>query len=427
MKKKKRTIRLSGLLALAALTLAWCFSGGVLSAEPADGSETDWPQWQGPHRDSVSHETGLLDSWPEAGPKVLWRLEMGEGYSGIAISDGRLYTMHSPGEDELVVCLDAATGQEIWRTRTDSKYHDDEGNGPRSMPTVDGDSIFALGAQGKLYALDASNGEKRWEHDFVSEFGSTIPQWGFSTSPLVEGDLLLVEAGGEVGKSIVAFDKKSGNVMWTSHTDKPAYSSPIAVTFGGKRQIIFLTAKTLLSVSPRDGKIYWQYIPWPDRNEINIATPLLIPDDRIFISAAYDKGAVVLQMKATGDTIAVEEVWKDHAVMQNWTNSSVLLGKYLYGFDKSILKCIDANTGEEQWATRGFQRGALILVDGHLIILGENGKLALAEATPSAYKEKASAQVLAGRCFTPPTLAGGKLYVRNHEALVCLDMTGLYP
>ena len=298
------------------------------------GSKADWPQWQGATRDSISPETGLLKSWPGDGPKVLWRIPVGEGYSGISISKGLLYTMHAPGDDEFVICLDASNGKEIWRSRTDAKYHNGDGNGPRSMPTVDGDWVFALGAKGVLHALDAQNGEKLWAHDFVDEFGSKIPSWGFCTSPLVEGDLLLVEAGGKRGKSIVAFDKKSGRVVWTSHTDGAAYSSPIAVTFGGKRQVIFLTAKTLLSVSPTDGKIYWKYTPWPDQNKINIATPIFIPDDKIFISAAYDKGGVVLQMKAAGGTVTVEEVWKDHAVMQNWTNSSVLDGDYLYGFDK---------------------------------------------------------------------------------------------
>lgn len=416
MKSINRFFRLSIVLTF----WAWHLSGGMLSVEAGDSVNAEWSQWRGPNRDGISHENGLLKSWPAGGPKVIWRIPLGDGYSGISISQGRAYTMYAQGDDEFVVCLDASNGKEMWRFRTDSKFINDQGDGPRSMPTVDDDLVFVLGARGKLYALHSKNGEKVWEHDFVKEFGSNIPGWGFATSPLVEGDLLLVEAGGTARKSLVAFNKKSGGVVWTSHTDEAAYSSPIAITFNGIRQVIFLTSQTLLSVSPKDGQIYWKY-PWPEG--INIATPILIPEDKIFISASYDKGAVLVKMKTAQGKLAAEEVWKSR-VMKNHFNSSVLRGNYLYGFDNGTLKCIEVNTGEEQWAERGFAKGSLILADGHLIILGEQGKLALAEATPSGYKEQSSFQVLQGKCWTSPTLAGGKLYLRNQKEMLCLDMTG---
>ena len=419
MRSRNRLIRLSKFLAVAALFLAWHFSSGIVNAEIGDDIGEEWTQWRGPNRDGISHETGFLKSWPEDGPNVLWRVPIGDGFSAIAISQGRIYTMSAESDGEFVICLDASNGEEIWRCPSGSKFTEERGDGPRSMPTVDGDWVFALGAEGKLYALDARDGEKLWEHDFVEEFGSSIPAWGFSSSPLVEGDLLLVEVGGKAGKSIVAFDKKSGHVMWTSHTDAPAYSSPIAITFNGMRQIVFLTSKTLLSVAPKDGQIYWKY-HWP--KGINIATPIFIAPDKIFISASYDKGAVLLKMKADPDGMAVEEAWKSR-VMKNHFNSSVFQGDYLYGFDNAILKCIKANTGEEQWKQRGFGKGALILADGHLIVLGDQGKLALVEAIPSEYKEKASVQVLQGKCWTVPTLAGGRLYLRNQKEMICLDMT----
>ena len=241
---------------------------------------------------------------------------------------------------------------------------------------------------------------------------------GFSSSPLIEGNLVLVEAGGKDGKSIVAFDKKSGDVVWTTHTDPVGYSSPIAIDFGGVRQIIFLTSKTLLSLAPENGQIYWKY-PWPEG--INIATPIFIPDDKIFISASYDKGAVLLRMIAGEDGIGVEEVWKSR-VMKNHFNSSVLQGDYLYGFDNAILTCIEVNTGEEQWQQRGFEKGSLLLADGYLIILGEKGKLALVEANPNEYKEKALFQLFDDKCWTVPTLAGGRLYLRTQKEMVCLDL-----
>ena len=402
----------------AVLFGTWYLVGAVLSADTADHSTAEWAQWRGPNRDGISSETGFLKNWHKEGPKVLWQIPLGDGYSGISIAQGKVYTMFAEDNDEFVVCLDASNGEEVWRFRSGTKFTEQRGDGPRSMPTVHKDSVFALGAEGKLYALNAHDGEQLWAHNFVEEFGSKIPTWGFSSSPLIEGNLVIVEAGGKDGKSIVAFDKKSGDVVWTTHTDEVGYSSPIAIDFGGVRQIIFLTSKTLLSLAPENGHIYWKY-PWPEG--INIATPIFIPDDKIFISASYDKGAVLLKMTADADGIGIEEVWKNR-VMKNHFNSSVLQGDYLYGFDNAILTCIEANTGEEQWRERGFKKGSLLLADGHLIILGEGGKLALAEANPIEYREKARFQLFDDKCWTVPTLAGGRLYLRNQEEMVCLDL-----
>ena len=396
----------------------WYLVGAVLSAQADNHSTAEWAQWRGPNRDGISSETGFLKNWPQEGPKVLWHIPFGDGYSGISIAQGKVYTMSAEDDDEFVVCLDASNGKEIWRFRSGAKFTEQRGDGPRSMPTVHGDSVFALGAEGKLYALNAHDGEQLWSHNFVEEFGSKIPTWGFSSSPLIEGNLVLAEAGGQDEQAIVAFDKKSGKVVWTTHTDEVGYSSPIAINFGGVRQIIFLTSKTLLSLAPENGHIYWKY-PWPEG--INIATPIFIPDDKIFISASYDKGAVLLKMTADADGIGIEEVWKNR-VMKNHFNSSVLQGNYLYGFDNAILTCIEANTGEEQWRERGFKKGSLLLADGHLIILGEGGKLALAEANPTEYREKARFQLFDDKCWTVPTLAGGRLYLRNQEEMVCLDL-----
>lgn len=396
----------------------WYLAGAVLSTQAADHSTAEWAQWRGPNRDGISSETGFIKNWPEAGPEVLWHIPLGDGYSGISIAQGKAYTMFAEGNDEFVICLDASDGKEIWRFRSGGKFTEQRGDGPRSMPTVDGNSVFALGAEGKLYALDARSGTKIWSHNFVEEFGSSIPTWGFSSSPIIEGNLVIAEAGGKDERAIVAFDKESGDVVWATHTDAVGYSSPISIDFGGVRQIIFLTSKTLVSVAPENGQVYWKY-PWPEG--INIATPVFIPGDKIFISASYDKGAVLLRMIADGDGIGIEEVWKSR-VMKNHFNSSVLQGEYLYGFDNAILTCIEVNTGEEQWRQRGFGKGSLLLADGCLIILGEGGKLALAEATPGEYRERALFQLFDDKCWTVPTLAGGRLYLRTQKEMVCLDL-----
>ena len=228
----------------------------------------------------------------------------------------------------------------------------------------------------------------------------------------------------------MAFDKTNGDVLWSSHTDKLGYASPIAVTIGGLRQLIVFAGLRLLSVSTENGELLWGY-PWrTGRFDVHAATPIFIAPDKIYISSAYGKGAALIRVKvmdapesSARKSIEVEEVWKNER-MQNRLATAVLHDNHLYGFHRTILKCIDASTGMEKWKTRGFGEGTLMLADGHLIILGDRGKLGLVKATASAYHEVASAEVLSGLCWTVPILANGRLYARNEKEMVCLDMTG---
>ena len=385
---------------------------------PSLGEAADWPHWRGPTRDGVSPDASVLDAWPQEGPTVLWRTPLGEGFSSITVSQGQLFTMFAAGDDEFVVSLRASDGGEVWRLRADASFTESRGNGPRSTPTVDGDRVYAVSANGRLYALDKKDGRQIWAIDLKERFGSKIPAWGYAASPLIEDNLLLLPVGGTEGNAIAALDKQSGETIWTAYSDGLSYSSPIPVTFNDVRQILFLTEKNLISVAPADGQIYWTY-PWKDT--INITTPILIPDDRIYISAAYDKGAAMLAMQMAQDSVGIEELWQSRG-MKNWINSSILYENHLYGFDSSIFKCIDVDSGQEKWKTRGFERGSLVLAGNHLIVLGEGGELALVEATPLEYREKALVQILEGKCWTSPTLVDGRLYLRNEEELLCLDL-----
>jgi outer membrane protein assembly factor BamB len=409
-------------LALAGLCLLIAAAGPVPAAgeEEASGAKGDWPQYRGPGRDGVSPETGLLTTWPGSGPRELWRVPLGEGFSGIAAVDGRLYTMYGRGKDEYVASLEAATGREVWRRRIDDNHRDSQGNGPRSTPTVEGGVVYVLGARGMLAALKAESGEIIWERDLEEEYGAKVPRWGASVSPLVEGDLLLVETGSSGGRSLMAFDKEFGRVVWASQTDKPGYSSPLAVTVNGTRQILFFTATGLVSVSPEDGSLLWR-VAWKTSYDVNAAMPVFLAPDRVFISSGYDVGAAVFRITGSGKKTGVEEIWRSR-VMKNHFNSSVLYDGYLYGFDDGTLKCIDPQSGEEKWRQRGFAKGSLLAADGHLIVLGERGQLALAEATPAAYREKGRSQPLEGKTWTMPTVSNGRLYLRNEEELVALDI-----
>lgn len=412
-------------------------TGVLLSvAESRSEAGDEWPQWRGAQRDGVSPETGLLKTWPPGGPQTLWRFQAGEGFSAIAVDGGRAFTMFARDGAEYVIGLDAETGKEIWKFESDEIFEDHQGgHGPRSTPAVDGGRVFAVSARGRLTALNAESGQLLWECDLKERFGGKTPRWGYCASPLVEGELLLVETGGpegrswanplarsDAGQTIAAFDKETGDLVWTAAAGKSAYSSPISVSAGGVRQIVFFTAMGLASVSPAEGRVYWTY-PWDTSYDVNAATPIFVPPDRIFISSGYDKGAAMVKVDVVEGGLEVQEVWSGR-VMKNQFSSSVLHEDHLYGFDNAILKCIDAASGAQRWRHRGFGKGTLIVADGHLIILGESGRLALARATPEGFVEKASAQVLSGKCWTMPALARGRLYLRNEEQIVCLDLKG---
>ena len=396
------------------LALGLSLLSSSLIAEAAD-----WPNFRGPNWDGISQEAGVLTNWPADGPKVLWKVPVGEGYSQVVTSKGRLYTLAGVGNQEVALAFDAASGKKVWSTPIDRKLISDQGNGPRSTPTIDGDTLFALSGQGKLAALKTANGQKVWEIDLRERFGARAPNWGISTSPLVEGNLLLVNVGGGAGHSIVAFDRKTGRKVWAAESDPASYSTPIAITVRGVRQVVFLTGDSIVGLSPANGKVLWKQ-PWQTYMDINAASPIFFPPDKLYVSSGYDVGAGLFQIRVQGQNVTAQEVWRSRG-MKNQFSSSVLHNGILYGFDNATLKAIDAATGNERWKQRGFGHGSLILAGGHLIVLSDRGKLALVEATPEAYRERGSAQMLSGKCWTAPTLAGGRLYLRNEEEMVALD------
>lgn len=386
-----------------------------VAAEPAAGA--DWPQFRGIERDGISPEKGLLRSWPEGGPKVLWKKPLGSGFASIAISGDRLYTMAVEGETESALCFDA-TGKEIWRTPLSSVFPEVFGNGPRSTPTIDGDVVYALAAPGKLHALRKADGSRIWEVDLVKEFGSKLPNRGFASSPLIDGDLLLLEVGGGAGKAIAALDKKTGKTRWTALDGDAGYTSPLAVTVDGVRQYVFLRTIVgdIVSLLP-DGTVHWKYA-WKGGA---IASPLFIPPNRIFASASDDIGSVLLEIGKAEGKGTVREVWANR-LMKNHFSSSVLHEGHIYGFDNATLKCIEASTGEQKWVQRGFGKGSLILADGLLFVLSDRGVLSLVEAIPSGYVEKGKLQATEGKAWTAPTLSQGKLFLRDEDEMIVLDV-----
>ena len=397
----------------------------VLCALPALAQDwsrrqsASWPQWLGPDRNGISPETGLFGDKPSF--EESWRVHAGPGFSGLSVVGNRIYTMYTHSGDEYAVCLDARNGEVIWRTRTDRNLPERQGgDGPRATPTVADGMVYVSSAYGKLYALDSQTGSQQWSRDLAREFGSKRPRWGFCPSPLVAGDLVLIEAGGTGGHSLIAFDKISGDVAWKTGRDKLGYSSPITATIGQTRQAVFFTGNGLIAVAPQHGQVLWKH-PWTTSHDVNAATPVFIPPNRFFISSGYGTGSTVVEVSATDRGYSVKEIWRNKK-MKNHFATSIYYQGHLYGFDGSILKCLDAETGSEKWKTRGYGKGTLIVADGHLVILGEQGNLGLAEATPTGFVEKANTRVFRSKCWTVPTLADGRLYLRDESEIVCIDL-----
>jgi outer membrane protein assembly factor BamB len=345
---------------------------------------------------------------------------VGEGYSGVAVVGDRLFCMDSDGDDEFVFARRAADGSELWRVKLGASPRDVYGGlGPRVTPTVDRGVLYLTTAQLVLVALGAEDGRVLWRKDLRGELGARPPAEGNAAAVLVEGERLFAVVGGASGRSAAAFDRATGRVLWTALEDRASYASPMALTLAGKRQVLFLTATHLRALDPATGSLAWSY-DWPTRDGVNAATPLPVATDRVFLSSGHDQGAVVLEARAAGSGNSASEVWRNRA-MRNHFNNSVVHGGTLYGFDGFLLKAVDAASGRTTWTERGFGEGSLIAAGDHLIVLGEDGELALLRADPARADVRARLPVLDGRSWTPPSLASGRLYLRNAREMVALE------
>jgi len=375
---------------------------------------------RGAFRDGRSSETGLLTNWPEEGPEVLWRQELGDGYSGVVVDGGSVVTMFGAAGDEWAAAFDARTGAERWRVRTDSNFRDAQGGGPRSTPAIADGIVYAVGAQARLFAIDLESGEVKWQHDLRKEYGAQTPEYGYSASPLVDGDVLVVDAAGKKSHGAIAFDRHTGKVLWHADNHRPAYSAPLVVTIGGVRQYVFFVGEGLISLDAADGRRLWM-VGWQSEFDVNAAMPVFVPASGIFISSGYsDQGALIQVVNETRGFKAYQ-LWKGRT-MKNDFHPAVLDGGQLYGFDGSTLKCIDVLTGDELWRARhgGYARGSLLWADGHLLVLGGQGKLGLIEATPDEFRLRGSAKILTGSTWSQGALADGVFYARDPESLVAV-------
>jgi outer membrane protein assembly factor BamB len=346
---------------------------------------------------------------------------VGGGYASFAIARGRAFTIEQRGEQEVVAAYDVASGRELWTNSWRAAFREFMGgDGPRATPTWSDGLVYALGAEGELRCLDDATGRVVWRTNILEDARAENLQWGMAASPLIVDDTVIVLPGGRDGGSVVAYDRRTGKKMWSSLSDQAGYSSPMLVTLAGVRQVIVFSATRLMGLEPGSGKVLWEY-PWKTQFEINASQPLVIDANRLFVSTGYGTGAAVVELSPSGAGLAVREVWRNIR-MKNQFSSSVLHEGFVYGLDESILACVDAATGELKWKGGRYGYGQIMLASGHIIVLTEDGSLALVRATPESHQEVVRFPVLDGKTWNHPAIAGGFLLVRNLKEMAAFDV-----
>ena len=406
------------LIAIAAGVAA---SIGWLDAPIGAQAPAEWFQWRGPNRDGHSEETGLLKEWPANGPPQLWRTTgAGTGFASFSSSGGKLFTLGARGNVEYVIAFDAASGKRLWETPNGQRFRNEMGDGPRSTPTVEGNRLYAFGGTGELVCLDTATGSKIWSVNVVQQFGGTTPYWGYSESPLIVGDRILLNAGGRKA-SIVAVSKQDGKTIWQNHNDAAGYSSPMLLKTGSLQQVVFFTGQRALAVDPRDGRLLWSYNR-ASNNTANIATPI-VRGNRVFFSSDYGTGAALLDVKAAGNVASAEEVYFTRD-MRNHHASAVVVGEHLYGFSSSILTALKFDTGDLAWRHRSVGKGSLIYADQRLYLYSEQGTVGLADASPTEYRERGrfSIQQTGPPTWSHPVISSGRLIIRDQDNVYAYDI-----
>ena len=420
-------------LALAAAAVA----GLTLAASPAT---VGWPQWRGPNRDGVSTETGLLRAWPASGPTLAWKASgLGSGFSSVSVANGRVFTMGDVDGAQHVIALSATDGKKLWSAKVGAPWVDQYG-GPRGTPTVDGDLVYAIGTGGDLVALEAATGKERWRKSLPTDFGGKMmSMWTWSESPLVDGDRLIVTPGAS-NALLVALDKRTGKEIWrtaaadlgTRGKDGAAYSSVVVSNGGGVKQYVQLVGKGLVGVRASDGKLLWSYNRVAN-DVANIPTPI-VKGDLVFTSTGYQTGAALLRLAAApgGGVNASEVYFLEGKTFQNHHGGMVLVGDHVYaghGHNRGNPIAIELATGKVAWGgaelkNAGTGSAAVAYADGNLYFRYQNGTMVLIEASPAGYTEKGSFSIpgVSGPSWPHPVITGGRLYIREQDALLAYDV-----
>ncbi len=386
--------------------------------------ESGWPQWRGPNRDGRAPAGPFRADWDKKPLRELWSVPCKGGYAACSVVGGKLYTLDydAGSKTERLLCLNAIDGKPLWESASPADYAAITGGysaGPRATPTVHDGRVYWVGATGQFACSDANSNKEYWRHDLAKEFQAAVPRWGVACSPLIEGDLVVVQPGGRAG-SVAAFDRITGEKVWATGSNPSGYSSPIAATVAGERIVLAMTGNALLGLRAADGKELFQH-PWVTQFDGNIATPIAV-DDYVFVSSGYGKGCALLHIEKDGAAVRAKVVYfRPGKLMRNHHSTCVHKDGFLYGFDNETLRCIDLRQGTDVWDGRGLGKGSLVLVDKHLVGLTETGTLFLAEANPEEFKliDKKDGVLRSHDCWAAPVVADGKLYLRDNSRIVC--------
>lgn len=388
----------------------------------------DWPNFRGPDYDAVSTETGLLKEWPASGPKLAWKTSgLGEGYSGVSVVGDRVYTAGDAKDAAYAYALNLADGKQIWAAKLGKPGAPGWGGfaGPRATPTVDAELIFVVDQWGDLVCIQKADGKEKWRKSYITDLGGARPEWGFSESPVVDGDLVLVTPGGDKG-AIAALDKNTGAVVWQSKefTDPAHYSTIMVAELAGVKQYVQLTAKSVAGVSPKEGKLLWLA---PRRGATAVIPTPLVHDDHVYVTSGYGIGCNLFKIGKTGDAFTATQIYANK-VMVNHHGGVLLVGENVYGYsDGKGWTCQDLNTGEARWQEKErLGKGSIVAVDQRLILREEKkGTVVLIALSPDGYKEH-------GRFEQPdrskkdawphPVVSHGKLFLRDQDILLCYDL-----
>ena len=399
---------------------------------PLELPAADWPQWRGPQRNGISAETGLLAEWPKEGPRLVWQVkDIGSGYSTPSVVGDRLFLLSNQGLDnEFVQALDAKDGKRVWSQRIGKVGNpDQQPNYPaaRSTPTVDGESLFAFGSDGDLACLERATGKVRWQKNVRKDYGGQPGTWAYSESPLVDGEAVVCTPGGP-DATLVALNKKTGDLIWKCAVpggEQAAYTSALAIEVGGVRQYIQMLQKGLVGVEAKTGKLLWRYDRTAKGSPAVIPTP--VADGDFIYSAGARSGGGGVRLKADGGTFEAEQAYYSPKLPTS-VGGVVKVGEYLYGTSAGALLCLEFTTGNVKWDDRSISPASLCYADKRLYLHGENGEVALVEATPEAYREKGRFKPTdppdrgASKAWVYPVIANARLYIRDLGTLWCYDV-----
>ncbi len=389
----------------------------------------DWPQFLGPDRTGVSKDKlALVDSFPSAGPKVVWKSPGGVGMSGIAIASGKAFTLANRGGKQVLLALNRIDGKELWSTPIAPAYKNQMGDGPRATPTVDLQAVYTFTGEGILSCNEVATGKLLWQYNPITELGAVPSEYGMSSSPIVVGNLVIAHAGAE-GAAVIAVDKASGKIVWKAGSGRPGYSSPALLNIAGQSQLVVLTGTMCLGLEPATGRVLWDY-PFATDYDCNTASPVVI-DGKVFISSGENHGSVLLNVTPAEDKWTVKEAWSSlgtgSALRSEW-QTPLVSGKLLFGFDNvggagpvTNLACLDASSGKVLWKQMRFGKSNGILVDDKLLITTLEGDLVMVRATGARFEQLAKAPVL-GKTRQAPAYSDGFIFLRDDADVLCIDL-----